>query len=161
MSFLNWITGTAGYTAILAAFGLAVAAHFFAPRAWSALAWAIAFGVLGAAFVGQREITASVRIEAADMLLATLARYVDGIDRYAQVPLTQNQFDALVSWAYNVGLEGARTSTLMRKLNEGDYVGAADQLMRWNKAGGREVPGLTRRRAAERALFLTECEAPA
>lgn len=99
--------------------------------------------------------------EAADMLLATLARYVDGIDRYAQVPLTQNQFDALVSWAYNVGLEGARTSTLMRKLNEGDYVGAADQLMRWNKAGGREVPGLTRRRAAERALFLTECEAPA
>ena len=65
MSFLNWLTGTAGYTAILAAFGLAVAAHFFAPRAWSALAWTIAFGVLGAAFVGQREITASVRIEAA------------------------------------------------------------------------------------------------
>ena len=99
--------------------------------------------------------------EAADMLLATLARYVDGIDRYAQVPLTQNQFDALVSWAYNVGLEGARTSTLMRKLNAGDYVGAADQLMRWNKAGGREVRGLTRRREAERALFMTECEAPA
>ena len=66
MSFFNWITGTAGYTAILAAFGLAVAAHFFAPRAWSALAWTIAFGVLGAAFVGQREITASVRIEAAE-----------------------------------------------------------------------------------------------
>ena len=66
MSFLNWITGTAGYTAILGALGLAVAAHFFAPRAWSALAWTIAFGVLGAAFVGQREITASVRIEAAE-----------------------------------------------------------------------------------------------
>ena len=65
MSFLNWITGTAGYTAILGALALAVAAHFFAPRAWSALAWTIAFGVLGAAFVGQREITASVRIEAA------------------------------------------------------------------------------------------------
>ena len=66
MSFFNWLTGTAGYTAILAAFGLAVAAHFFAPRAWSALAWTIAFGVLGAAFVGQREVTASVRIEAAE-----------------------------------------------------------------------------------------------
>ena len=66
MSFLNFLTGTAGYTAILAAFGLAVAAHLFAPRAWSALAWTIAFGVLGAAFVGQREITASVRIEAAE-----------------------------------------------------------------------------------------------
>ena len=65
MGFLSFLTGTLGYTAILAAFGLAVAAHFFAPRAWSALAWTIAFGVLGAAFVGQREITASVRIEAA------------------------------------------------------------------------------------------------
>ena len=66
MGVLNFLTGTAGYTAILAAFGLAVAAHFFAPRAWSAIAWTIAFGVLGAAFVGQREITASVRIEAAE-----------------------------------------------------------------------------------------------
>ena len=66
MGVLNFLTGTAGYTAILAAFGLAVAAHFFAPRAWSALAWTIAFGVLGAAFVGQREITASVRVEAAE-----------------------------------------------------------------------------------------------
>ena len=65
MSFLNFLTGSLGYTAILAAFGLAVAAHFVAPRAWSALAWTIAFGVLGAAFVGQREVTASVRIEAA------------------------------------------------------------------------------------------------
>ena len=66
MSFFNWLTGTAGYTAILVAFGLAVAAHFFAPRAWSALAWTIAFGVLGAAFVGQREITASVEVRLAE-----------------------------------------------------------------------------------------------
>ena len=65
MSFVNWLTGTAGYTAILAAFGLAVAAHFFAPRAWSAIAWTIAFGVLGAAFVGQREITAGVQVKLA------------------------------------------------------------------------------------------------
>ena len=62
---MNWITGAAGYTAILGALALAVAAHFFAPRAWSALAWTIAFGVLGVAFIGQREVTASVRIEAA------------------------------------------------------------------------------------------------
>ncbi len=66
MGFLNFLTGTLGYTAILGALALAVAAHFVAPRAWSALAWTIAFGVLGAAFVGQREITASVRIEAAE-----------------------------------------------------------------------------------------------
>ena len=61
MSFLNWLTGTAGYTAILAAVGLAFVAHFFAPRTWSAMAWVIAFGVLGAAFVGQRELTAAER----------------------------------------------------------------------------------------------------
>ena len=66
MGVLNFLTGTAGYTAILAAFGLAVAAHFVAPRAWSALAWTIAFGVLGAAFVGQREITAGLRLSHAD-----------------------------------------------------------------------------------------------
>ena len=66
MSFLNFFTGTLGYTAILGALALAVAAHFFAPRAWSALAWTVAFGLLGAAFVGQREITASVRIESAE-----------------------------------------------------------------------------------------------
>ena len=66
MGFLNFLTGTLGYTAILAAFGLAVAAHFFAPRAWSALAWTIAVGVLGAAFVGQREITASVEVRLAE-----------------------------------------------------------------------------------------------
>ena len=65
MGVLNFLTGTAGYTAILAAFGLAVAAHFFAPRAWSALAWTAAFGVLGAAFVGQREITAGVQVKLA------------------------------------------------------------------------------------------------
>ena len=65
MGVLNFLTGTAGYTAILAAFGLAVAAHFFAPRSWSALAWTVAFGVLGAAFVGQREITAGVQVKLA------------------------------------------------------------------------------------------------
>ena len=66
MGVLNFLTGTAGYAAILGALALAVAAHFFAPRAWSALAWTIAFGVLGAAFVGQREITASVEVRLAE-----------------------------------------------------------------------------------------------
>lgn len=80
MGVLNFLTGTAGYTAILAAFGLAVAAHFFAPRAWSALAWAVAFVLLGAAFVGQREITAGVQVKLAqaesriDKLVADYAR---------------------------------------------------------------------------------------
>lgn len=92
--------------------------------------------------------------QASQLLRFMLQRYEDAIARYAQVPLTQGQFDALVAWAYNVGLEAARASTLMRLLNGGDYSGAAEQFARWNKAGGRELPGLTRRRAAERALFL-------
>lgn len=66
MGVLNFLTGTAGYTAILGALALAVAAHFFAPRAWSALAWSAAFVLLGAAFVGQREITASVEVRLAE-----------------------------------------------------------------------------------------------
>ena len=64
MGFVSFLTGTLGYTAILGALALAVAANFFAPRTWSALAWAIAFGVLGAAFVGQREITSAAQIKA-------------------------------------------------------------------------------------------------
>ena len=66
MGVLNFLTGTAGYTAILGALALAVAAHFFAPRAWSALAWTVAFVLLGAAFVGQREITANVEVRLAE-----------------------------------------------------------------------------------------------
>jgi len=99
--------------------------------------------------------------EASRLLELMLARYAEGIDRYAQVPLSQGQFDALVSWAYNVGLEAARTSTLMRRLNEGDYLGAADQLPRWNRAGGQVLRGLTLRRLAEQDLFVSSMEQPA
>jgi len=63
VSILSWLTGTLGYTAILGALGLVVVAHFFAPRAWSALAWSVAFVLLGAALVGQREITAGVQVK--------------------------------------------------------------------------------------------------
>ena len=70
------------------------------------------------------------------------------------VPVTQNQFDALLDWTYNVGVGNMKTSTLLRKLNQKDYAGAADQLLMWNKAGGKELAGLTKRRQAERALFL-------
>lgn len=68
-------------------------------------------------------------------------------------PTTQGQFDALVSFAYNIGSSSLRGSTLMRKHKAGDYAGAADQFARWNKAGGAVMRGLTRRRAAEAALY--------
>jgi len=74
-----------------------------------------------------------------------------------RVPVTQNQFDALVSFAYNVGdgKDGLLTSTLLRLLNAGDYAGAAGQFKRWNLADGKVSQGLIKRRATERDLFLS------
>jgi lysozyme len=70
-----------------------------------------------------------------------------------KVPLKQHQFDALVSFAYNVGVGNLRSSTLLRKLNAGDYDGAALEFHRWNRSKGKVLPGLVRRRAAEALLF--------
>ena len=70
------------------------------------------------------------------------------------VPLTDNQFGALVSFTFNLGLGNLRVSTLRKKLNLGDYAGAAEEFPRWVKANGQELPGLVKRRAAERLLFL-------
>ena len=89
------------------------------------------------------------------LLKMVVKRYEDAINRYVQVPITQNQFDALVSFAYNIGNENVRKSTLMKLLNRKQYTEAADQLLRWNKAGGKTLKGLTRRRQAERVLFLS------
>jgi len=94
--------------------------------------------------------------QADERLAADLARFAAGVERLVQVDLTDNQFAAIVSFAFNVGLGALRDSTLLRKLNAGDYQGAADQLPRWNRGGGRVLPGLVRRRAAERALFLSD-----
>jgi len=69
------------------------------------------------------------------------------------VPLNQGQFDALVSFAYNVGAGALRGSTLLKKLNAGDYAGAAAEFGNWTKAGGQVLAGLQRRRAAEAAMF--------
>lgn len=71
------------------------------------------------------------------------------------VPLSQGQFDALVSFVFNLGAGAFIASTLLRKLNARDYDGAADELLRWNKAGGRVMAGLTKRRVSERMMFLT------
>ena len=66
---------------------------------------------------------------------------------------TQNQFDAMVSFAYNVGVGNLSASTLLKKHKAGDYKGAAAEFARWNKAAGKVLPGLTRRRTAEAALY--------
>lgn len=90
------------------------------------------------------------------LLKMVLVRYEDAVNRYAQLPLSQNQFDALVSFAYNVGNENLRKSSLMRLLNQGRFQAAADEFLRWNRAGGRVLEGLRKRRIAERALFLAD-----
>ncbi|HHT3488370.1 TPA: lysozyme [Enterobacter hormaechei] len=98
----------------------------------------------------------TIKQETAERLLKTgLVSYESDVSRLVKVGLTQGQFDALVSFTYNLGARSLSTSTLLRKLNAGDYAGAADELLRWNKAGGKVLNGLTRRREAERALFLS------
>lgn len=77
------------------------------------------------------------------------------ITAVVRVPLNSNQLNALLDFVYNLGIGNFRSSTLLRKLNDSDYRGAADELLRWNKSGGKVLNGLTRRREAERDLFLS------
>lgn len=72
---------------------------------------------------------------------------------FARVPLTQGQYDALISLCFNIGVAAFKTSTLLRKLNAKDYAGAAAEFPRWNKQNGKELHGLTLRRKAEAEMF--------
>jgi lysozyme len=119
--------------------------------------WTIGYGHTGAVHEGDK-ITEEDAIE---YLEDDLDRFEKCVDKAVNVPITQNMFDALVSFAYNVGCGAFKKSALLKKLNAKDYEGAADQFPRWNKAGGRELAGLTRRRAAERAMFLEAAEVKA
>lgn len=78
---------------------------------------------------------------------------VAAVNAALKVPVSQNQFDAMVSLAYNIGNEAFRNSTLLRMLNAGDVAGATGQFKRWNKDNGQVVKGLTNRRLAEELLF--------
>jgi lysozyme len=93
--------------------------------------------------------------QAEEFLLHDLEVFHSCLKRAITAPVTQNQADALLSWCYNVGCGAATGSTLIKKHNAGDFKGAAEEFLRWNKAGGKVLPGLTRRREAERKLYLT------
>lgn len=111
--------------------------------------WTIGYG-------STRGVTRSMTITAAqaEQMLQVDLRQVEGaVSRLVTVPLTQGQFDALVSFAYNVGEGNLAGSTLLRKLNAGDARGAAEQFGKWVYAAKKILPGLVKRRAAERALF--------
>ncbi|MFT8522819.1 lysozyme [Gluconobacter oxydans] len=96
--------------------------------------------------------------DAASLLLQSVAVCDGVLSRLVKVPLSDVQRAALLSWQYNVGAPAVESSTLLRKLNAGDYAGAADELLRWDKAtvNGHlvELTGLARRRACERDVFL-------
>lgn len=88
-----------------------------------------------------------------DILRKDLARFEAGVLRLIKVPLTQGQFDALVSFSFNVGLGNLQNSTLRMKVNREDFEGAAEQFLVWTKAGGRVLPGLVKRRTHEKEMF--------
>lgn len=93
-------------------------------------------------------------VQAEEFIRHDLRWAEDCVNKYTTVPLTQNQFDALVSFTYNLGCGALMKSTLLRRLNAGDYDSAAEEMLRWTHAGGHMLRGLVRRRTEEHDLFL-------
>ena len=116
----------------------------------SAGVWTIGYGHTKDVVEGM-EITQE---QAEQMLVDELHEYESYINKYVTVALSQNQFDALVSWTYNLGSTNLKNSTMLKVLNAGKYNEVPAQMKRWNKAGGEILDGLIRRREAEAALFL-------
>lgn len=114
--------------------------------------WTIGYGHTEGVYEGMTITEA----EAEELLRKDLAEFEAYVSEAVQVDLNENQFSALVSFTFNLGPENLLDSTLLKLLNQGDFQGAADQFPIWNKAGSQELEGLTRRRKAERALFLGE-----
>ena len=114
--------------------------------------WTIGYGHTG------EEVRSGARIDAAQadrLLRQDLGVAEEAVRALVTAPLAQASFDALASFVFNVGANAFAGSTLLRKLNAGDPEGAAAEFERWRYAGGRVLPGLLRRRIAERTLFLS------
>ena len=91
--------------------------------------------------------------EAESMLMHELLEYCEHVEKAVDVELEQCMFDSLVSWTYNLGPTNLNSSTMLKCLNLGNYNGVPEQIKRWNKAGGKVLEGLVRRREAEALLF--------
>jgi lysozyme len=118
--------------------------------------WTIGYG--HTTMAGAPEVKAGLTIsrgEGADILARDVAHVADGVRKLLTVPLTPQQFSALVSFAYNVGLGGLAKSSVLAAVNRKDFEAVPRRLHLWSKAGGRVLPGLVRRRAAEAALFMS------
>ena len=114
--------------------------------------WTIGYGHTAGVKEGD-----SIDQEAAEaFLIEDLETFEQAVTRLVEVPLTQQQFDALVSWTFNLGAGNLAESTLLKKLNNYQYAEVPEQMMRWVRAGGKVLEGLVRRRAAEAALFQSK-----
>jgi lysozyme len=112
--------------------------------------WTIGFGSTGQHVTPGKVITEA---QAEELLKDDLDRFEAAVTRLVTVPLHQNQYDALVSFAFNVGISALERSTLLKRVNAKLFDQAAAEFSKWNRGGGKILAGLTRRRAAEAALF--------
>ena len=111
--------------------------------------WTIGYG----STKGVKEGDAITQEKADKLLLHEMEEYEGYINDMVNADLEQNQFDAMVSWVFNLGSANLKASTLLKVLNAKDYEGVPAQIKRWNKAGGKVLQGLIRRREAESLLF--------
>lgn len=118
--------------------------------------WTIGYGHTGPTFGKQTPQGMTISDFDIDKLLKEdMARFEEAVTKYVTVPLSQNQFDALVSFTFNVGAGALASSTLLKLLNQGKYDEVPAQFLRWNKGGGKVLAGLVRRRQSEAHLFVT------
>lgn len=123
--------------------------------------WTIGYGHTSMA--GAPRVTPGLTISRAEgeaILARDVQKFADKIAPLIKVRLNDNQFSALVSFAYNVGVGGFRRSSVLKRVNAGQYDGVPHRLSLWVKAGGQTLTGLVRRRAAEGELFLTDDRQP-
>ena len=115
----------------------------------SAGVWTIGYGHT----TGVKEGDVCTQEEAEKLLRGDIFKFEEYVQDSVKVDLDQSQFDALVAWTFNLGPGNLRSSTMLKKLNNGEYESVPFEMRRWNKAGGKTLDGLIRRRQAESLLF--------
>tara|TARA_B100001059_G_C17748281_1_gene535620 strand:- start:268 stop:777 length:510 start_codon:yes stop_codon:yes gene_type:complete len=111
--------------------------------------WTIGYGHIKTAVEGMKIDQATAN----ELFDEEMGEYETYVNTAVNVPLSQNQFDALVSWVFNLGNGNLNASTMLKVINSGDHAGVPAQIKRWNKAGGKVLDGLIRRREAEALLY--------
>lgn len=111
--------------------------------------WTIGYGHIKTAVEGMKIDQATAN----ELFDEEIVEYENYVNTAVTVPLSQNQFDAIVSWVFNLGNGNLLSSTMLKVINSGDHAGVPAQIKRWNKAGGKVLEGLIRRREAEALLY--------